>query len=55
VRARQKLIYLETNDGGLSAAVTLIRNASVSPAGAPRTRPRDERLSRALPDIHVRN
>src|SRR5690349_7351589 len=40
------------NGGGLSTAATLIRNASVSPAGAPRTRLWGWTLgSRPLPNI----
>ena len=34
----RQIIRQNENGGGLSTAATLIRNASVSPAGAPRTR-----------------
>jgi hypothetical protein len=43
------------NGGGLSTAATLIRNASVSPAGAPRTRLWGWTLGqRPLPMNHVK-
>ena len=49
----QTIIRQNENGGGLSTAATLIRNASVSPAGAPRTRLWGVTLAVSLPNIHA--
>ena len=49
----RQIIRQNENGGGLSTAATLIRNASVSPAGAPRTRLWGWTLAVSPPDIHA--